>query len=87
MALIIPPGLSASRLSFMDGSQADTAKIDTLLPKVLTVEVRNTGCSQVILLYYLHLHSALGILQKKGCIFGKRISIFLLTTPKASKKD
>lgn len=34
MALIIPAGLFASRLSFMDGSQADTAKTDMLLLKV-----------------------------------------------------
>lgn len=71
MALIIPPRLSASRLSFMDGSQADIAKTDMLLLKVLTVEVRNTGCIPVILLYYLHPYSALCILQKKGMYFWK----------------
>lgn len=75
MALIIPPGLSASRLSFMDGSQADIAKIDMLLLKVLTVEMRNTGCIQVNLLYYLHPHSALCILQKRD-IFLENVSAY-----------
>lgn len=69
----------------MDGSQADIAKIDMLLLKVLAAEMRNAGCIQVILLYYLQPHSALCLLQERDVFLEKCISIFLLSMPKASK--